>query len=163
MPILTEVARHREVRRHHRRRHDAARSSTRSPASRARSIIESQGRRTRARASRIKDDDGQDLKIPSTEQRRRATSCPVGANIVVSDGDDVEAGDVIAKIPRETTKTKDITGGLPRVAELFEARKPKDHAVIAEIDGMVSLRQGHQGQAQGHHHARGQGEPHAST
>ena len=62
---------------------------------------------------------------------------PVGANIFVNDGDYIEAGDVIAKIPRETTKTKDITGGLPRVAELFEARKPKDHAVICEIDGVV--------------------------
>jgi DNA-directed RNA polymerase subunit beta' len=50
----------------------------------------------------------------------------------------VSAGDIIAKIPRETTKTKDITGGLPRVAELFEARKPKDFAVITEIDGRVS-------------------------
>src|SRR5262249_34037367 len=58
---------------------------------------------------------------------------------VVADGDNVEPGDVIAKIPRETTKTKDITGGLPRVAELFEARKPKEHAVISEIDGMVSF------------------------
>ena len=46
---------------------------------------------------------------------------------------------MIAKIPRETTKTKDITGGLPRVAELFEARKPKEYAVISEIDGMVSF------------------------
>ena len=68
---------------------------------------------------------------------RRATSCPVGSNIFVNDGDYIEAGDVIAKISRETTKTKDITGGLPRVAELFEARKPKDHAVICEIDGIV--------------------------
>jgi DNA-directed RNA polymerase subunit beta' len=51
----------------------------------------------------------------------------------------VQAGDVIAKIPRETTKTKDITGGLPRVAELFEARKPKEHAVISEIDGVVQF------------------------
>ena len=51
----------------------------------------------------------------------------------------VHAGDVIAKIPRETTKTKDITGGLPRVAELFEARKPKEFAVISEIDGQVSF------------------------
>ena len=49
----------------------------------------------------------------------------------------MEAGDVLAKIPRETTKTKDITGGLPRVVELFEARKPKDPAVISEIDGVV--------------------------
>ena len=56
-------------------------------------------------------------------------------------------GDIIAKIPRETTKTKDITGGLPRVAELFEARKPKDFAVISEIDGHGLLRQGYQGEA----------------
>ncbi|NCQ59399.1 MAG: DNA-directed RNA polymerase subunit beta' [Myxococcales bacterium] len=64
---------------------------------------------------------------------------PVGSNIGVMDGQVVEAGEVIAKIPRETTKTKDITGGLPRVAELFEARKPKDHAIISEIDGVVSF------------------------
>jgi DNA-directed RNA polymerase subunit beta' len=64
---------------------------------------------------------------------------PQGSVITVADGDDVPAGEVIAKVPRETTKTKDITGGLPRVAELFEARKPKDHAVIAEIDGVVSF------------------------
>ena len=64
---------------------------------------------------------------------------PVGANISVSEESFVNAGDVIAKIPRETTKTKDITGGLPRVAELFEARKPKDFAVISEIDGIVSF------------------------
>jgi DNA-directed RNA polymerase subunit beta' len=56
---------------------------------------------------------------------------PVGSNIIPQEGQTVEAGEIIAKIPRETTKTKDITGGLPRVAELFEARKPKDHAVIA--------------------------------
>ena len=64
---------------------------------------------------------------------------PVGANITVHEDAFINAGDVIAKIPRETTKTKDITGGLPRVAELFEARKPKDFAVIAEIDGTVSF------------------------
>jgi DNA-directed RNA polymerase subunit beta' len=64
---------------------------------------------------------------------------PVGANLVINDGDDLAAGDTIAKIHRETTKTKDITGGLPRVAELFEARKPKDSAVISEIDGIVSF------------------------
>ena len=51
----------------------------------------------------------------------------------------MEAGEIIAKIPRETTKTKDITGGLPRVAELFEARKPKDHAIVADIDGVVNF------------------------
>ncbi|MBT3221039.1 MAG: hypothetical protein HN348_18305, partial [Proteobacteria bacterium] len=64
---------------------------------------------------------------------------PVNAYIMLQDGADVEVGDVIAKIPRETTKTKDITGGLPRVAELFEARKPKEVAVITEIDGVVSF------------------------
>ncbi len=64
---------------------------------------------------------------------------PVGAHILVPDGGDVFAGDIIAKIPRETTKTKDITGGLPRVAELFEARKPKEQAVITEIDGTVEF------------------------
>jgi DNA-directed RNA polymerase subunit beta' len=62
---------------------------------------------------------------------------PVSAHMMVSDGEQVHAGDVLAKIPRETTKTKDITGGLPRVVELFEARKPKDPAVISEIDGAV--------------------------
>ena len=62
---------------------------------------------------------------------------PVNAHMMISDGETVHAGDVLAKIPRETTKTKDITGGLPRVVELFEARKPKDPAVISEIDGTV--------------------------
>jgi DNA-directed RNA polymerase subunit beta' len=64
---------------------------------------------------------------------------PVGAHLMVADGQHLAAGDAIAKIPRETTKTKDITGGLPRVAELFEARKPKDPAIISEIDGHVEL------------------------
>jgi DNA-directed RNA polymerase subunit beta' len=58
---------------------------------------------------------------------------------MVADGQTVAAGDAVAKIPRETTKTKDITGGLPRVAELFEARKPKDPAIISEIDGRVEF------------------------
>jgi DNA-directed RNA polymerase subunit beta' len=64
---------------------------------------------------------------------------PVRANLMVHDGDVVEPGDVIAKIPRETTKTKDITGGLPRVVELFEARKPRETAVMSEIDGIIKL------------------------
>ena len=64
---------------------------------------------------------------------------PIGSNIYVKEGDPVAAGDVLVKIPRETTKTKDITGGLPRVAELFEARKPKEYALISEIDGVVSF------------------------
>jgi DNA-directed RNA polymerase subunit beta' len=64
---------------------------------------------------------------------------PVGANLAVTEGQEVAAGDVLAKMPRETTKTKDITGGLPRVAELFEARKPKDFAIVSEIDGTISF------------------------
>ena len=62
---------------------------------------------------------------------------PSHAHLMVSDGEQVGAGDVLAKIPRETTKTKDITGGLPRVVELFEARRPRETAVISEIDGLV--------------------------
>jgi DNA-directed RNA polymerase subunit beta' len=61
----------------------------------------------------------------------------VDAVLSVEDGQQIQAGDVVARIPREGAKTKDITGGLPRVAELFEARRPKDHAIIAEIDGYV--------------------------
>jgi DNA-directed RNA polymerase subunit beta' len=84
----------------------------------------------------IKDAGGQTAKIASGEARYLI---PVGAHLNVIEGQDVSAGDVIAKIPRETTKTKDITGGLPRVAELFEARKPKEFAVVTEIDGVVSF------------------------
>jgi DNA-directed RNA polymerase subunit beta' len=62
---------------------------------------------------------------------------PSRAHLMVTDGDEVHQGDVLVKIPRETTKTKDITGGLPRVVELFEARRPRETAVIAEIDGNV--------------------------
>src|SRR6202012_4769378 len=68
---------------------------------------------------------------------RRKDLMPSRAHLMVKDGDEVSAGDVLAKIPRETTKTKDITGGLPRVVELFEARKPRETAVISEIDGSV--------------------------
>jgi DNA-directed RNA polymerase subunit beta' len=62
---------------------------------------------------------------------------PTHAHLMVRDGEEVHAGDVLAKIPRETTKTKDITGGLPRVVELFEARKPRETAIMAEINGIV--------------------------
>jgi len=99
-------------------------------------IIEFKGGDLRPRVS-IKDSKGKTAKIAGTNIAARYL-LSVGINIVVSEGDEVRAGDIIAKIPRETTKTKDITGGLPRVAELFEARKPKDYAVISEIDGVVS-------------------------
>ena len=64
---------------------------------------------------------------------------PVNAILNVQDGQQVHAGDVLARIPKESTKTRDITGGLPRVAELFEARRPKDHSIISEIDGYVEF------------------------
>ena len=64
---------------------------------------------------------------------------PSGSHLVVIEGSNVHPGDTLVKIPRETTKTKDITGGLPRVVELFEARSPKEPAVITEIDGLVRL------------------------
>ncbi|RJP69622.1 MAG: DNA-directed RNA polymerase subunit beta' [Candidatus Abyssobacteria bacterium SURF_17] len=64
---------------------------------------------------------------------------PIGAHLSIEDGARVYAGEVLAKTPRKFSKTKDITGGLPRVAELFEARKPKDPAIISEIDGIVEL------------------------
>jgi DNA-directed RNA polymerase subunit beta' len=84
----------------------------------------------------IKDEHGRTIKLGDSEARYML---PVGANIMVKEGEEIHAGDVIAKIPRETTKTKDITGGLPRVAELFEARKPKEFAIISEIEGLVSF------------------------
>jgi DNA-directed RNA polymerase subunit beta' len=99
-------------------------------------IVEYKGANLRTRVS-IKDEKGKTVKLPGTNSVARYL-LPVGANIVVSEGDKVKAGDSVAKIPRETTKTKDITGGLPRVAELFEARKPREFAVISEIDGTVS-------------------------
>ncbi len=86
----------------------------------------------------VLDSHGEILRIAGSSRIARYM-IPVGANIVINDGDVLTAGDTIAKIHRETTKTKDITGGLPRVAELFEARKPKDAAVITEIDGIVSF------------------------
>ena len=86
----------------------------------------------------IKDKRGRTLKLPGTGSPARY-SLPVGSIISVNEGDPIQSGTVVGKIPRETTKTKDITGGLPRVAELFEVRKPKEHAIITEIDGRVSF------------------------
>lgn len=99
-------------------------------------IVEFKGGDLRPRVS-IKDEKGKTAKLADSNAVARYL-LSVGVNLVVSEGDQVKAGDIIAKIPRETTKTKDITGGLPRVAELFEARKPKDFAVISEISGVVS-------------------------
>jgi DNA-directed RNA polymerase subunit beta' len=100
-------------------------------------IIEHTGQTLRPRVS-IKDDGGKTAKVPGGSNAVARYLLPVGAHIFVEKGATVFPGDVLAKIPRETTKTKDITGGLPRVVELFEARKPKEQAVITEIDGEVS-------------------------
>ena len=100
-------------------------------------VIESKDPNARPRVS-MKDESGRTAKLPGSEAAARYL-LPVKANIMVSEGDMVCAGDAIVKIPRETTKTKDITGGLPRVAELFEARKPKENAVLSEIDGIISF------------------------
>jgi len=87
----------------------------------------------------IKDEHGRTTRIPDTNNLARYL-LPSGAHILVEKNDPVYPGDILAKIPRETTKTKDITGGLPRVAELFEARRPREQAIVAEIGGMVEFR-----------------------
>jgi len=69
----------------------------------------------------------------------RTYNLPVGAHLMVDDGDKVEAGNILVKIPRKSAKSGDITGGLPRVTELFEARNPSNPAVVTEIDGIVSF------------------------
>ncbi|PLX40581.1 MAG: DNA-directed RNA polymerase subunit beta' [Deltaproteobacteria bacterium] len=93
-------------------------------------IVESKGSDYRPRISIKSKENGQTLS---------RYILPVGAHIEVVEGEEIAAGAVVAKMPRETTKTKDITGGLPRVDELFEARKPKDFAIISEVDGIVSF------------------------
>ncbi len=100
-------------------------------------IIDSRDQELRPRIS-VKDEFGQTARIPGSPASARYFM-PVGAILMVNEGDQVFPGDVIAKIPRETMKTKDITGGLPRVAELFEVRKPKETAIISEISGVVSF------------------------
>ncbi|MDD5475661.1 MAG: DNA-directed RNA polymerase subunit beta', partial [Syntrophales bacterium] len=109
-------------------------------------VVEHQDPSLRPRVS-IKDSEGKTMRLPGTRGVARHLM-PVGANIVLASGDMVKAGDIIARIPRETTKTKDITGGLPRVAELFEARRPKENAVISEIDGIVSYGEDTKGKRQ---------------
>ncbi|MCW5204350.1 DNA-directed RNA polymerase subunit beta', partial [Desulfobulbus sp. N2] len=86
----------------------------------------------------LKDGRGRTIKLPELQHEARYP-LPVGSIISVDEGAEVTAGTVVAKIPRETTKTKDITGGLPRVAELFEVRKPKEQAIVTEIDGRVGF------------------------
>ena len=100
---------------------------TRTPGCRRSVIMETSDEKKQPRIE-IKDEKG---------KSSRKYLLPSGAHLMVEDGAPVTPGDVLAKIPRETAKTKDITGGLPRVVELFEARRPKEPAVITEIDGVV--------------------------
>jgi DNA-directed RNA polymerase subunit beta' len=84
------------------------------------------------------DEQGQEIKVAGTDHAV-AISLPVGALVTVRDGQKVGEGDFLARIPQESQKTRDITGGLPRVAELFEARSPKDAGMLAEVTGTVSF------------------------
>jgi DNA-directed RNA polymerase subunit beta' len=86
----------------------------------------------------IVDEAGKQIMLPGRDIPARSI-IPVGAQLLVTVDQEIHAGDVIAKIHRETSKTRDITGGLPRVAELFEARKPKEAAIVSEIDGYVTF------------------------
>ena len=104
----------------------------------SRVIVESRDLDVRPRIS-IKDTSGKTASLAESKRAKARYYFPVGAIIMVNEGDHVGPGAVLGKIPRETTKTKDITGGLPRVAELFEVRKPKETAIISEIDGVVSF------------------------
>jgi len=106
----------------------------------SRTVIESKSGEERPRIS-IKDEEGKTATLPSSTGNARYM-LPVGAILLVEEGDEIKAGDVLSKLPRATTKTKDITGGLPRVAELFEVRKPKEISVLSEIDGYVSISKG---------------------
>ncbi len=99
-------------------------------------IVEYRDADVRPRIS-VKDDKGKTARVGEGGYARYFM--PVGAILMVNEGEAVYPGDVLSRIPRETTKTKDITGGLPRVAELFEVRKPKENAVITEIDGIVTF------------------------
>ncbi|MDM7858509.1 DNA-directed RNA polymerase subunit beta' [Thiopseudomonas acetoxidans] len=89
-------------------------------------------------AIKLVDDKGEDLLIPGTDLIAQYF-LPAHALVSLNDGDRISIGDVIARIPQETSKTRDITGGLPRVADLFEARRPKEASILAEISGIISF------------------------
>jgi DNA-directed RNA polymerase subunit beta' len=104
----------------------------------SRVVVEARDLDARPRIS-IKDGSGKTASLPGGSKAKARYNLPVGAIMMVREGDEVGPGTVLGKIPRETTKTKDITGGLPRVAELFEVRKPKETAIISEINGVISF------------------------
>ncbi|MCK4352877.1 DNA-directed RNA polymerase subunit beta' [candidate division WOR-3 bacterium] len=103
-------------------------------------IYEKKHGRTRMR-TRIDTEGGRkETRLDSQARQVASYSLPIKANILIREGVRVRSGDLLAKIPREITKTRDITGGLPRVTELFEARHPKNSALVAEIDGIVEFK-----------------------
>ena len=108
----------------------------------------------------VKDEKGEIISNDSGREARYLMS--VDAIISANDGEKVNAGDVIARIPTEGAKTRDITGGLPRVAELFEARKPKDHAIIAEVTGKVEFARDYKNKRRIVIHPSNEGETEAS-
>ena len=87
---------------------------------------------------RLVDKKGGELRLPGTDIPAQYF-LPAGAIVSLQDGAEVGVGDVVARIPQETSKTRDITGGLPRVADLFEARKPKEPAILAERSGVIAF------------------------
>lgn len=101
-------------------------------------VIESKNKEDASKQPRILivNEDGSPVEVPGTK-RQAVYRLPVGSNITVVEGSTIDAGTVVAKVQRESTKTKDITGGLPRVAELFEARKPANSAMIADLNGTI--------------------------
>jgi DNA-directed RNA polymerase subunit beta' len=101
----------------------------------------------------LRDEEGEVIELANGLEARYFMS--VDAILSVEDGRHVQAGDVLARIPRESTKTRDITGGLPRVAELFEARKPKDYAIISESEGRVEFGKDYKTKRRIHQRARG--------
>ncbi|MBI9087647.1 MAG: DNA-directed RNA polymerase subunit beta' [Desulfobacterium sp.] len=109
----------------------------------SRTIIEGKISDVRPRIT-FRDPDGKGVKLPGASAIVRYF-LPVNAILLVDEDDQVMAGDIIAKLPRATSKTKDITGGLPRVAELFEVRKPKEPTVLTEIDGYITVSKGTKG------------------
>ena len=108
------------------------------------SLVVIEGKKSSSNQSKVRpsvkilNDDGTEVTVPGTNISVNV-SFPTNSIINVKDGAKVNAGDVIARIPQETSKTRDITGGLPRVAELFEARSPKDSGILAEVTGAVSF------------------------
>jgi len=105
-------------------------------------VIDPKRRSTAAKGVRpqvkLLNDQGEEVKLPATDHAVNITF-QVGSLITVRDGQQVAVGEVLARVPQETSKTRDITGGLPRVAELFEARSPKDAGMLAEVTGTVSF------------------------